>query len=328
MHRKVVLFRIDAADVSAIRFGVSPGHELCQAVRVLLTPAAHPLQWGWLRQVRDRVPRSAFDLLSTVIGLEGYFPDFLTTSPTWDMSPADEVDRLREVSPEVVRKDLAKMIDRSQGRRQAAVVALRDDPAGTRARLADAWAELWEAAIAPHWDQLHRLLRADIALRVRRVADSGLAAMVDSLHERVSWQPGGIAMTSRFHGEEIDCAGGGVVLVPSVLGPTCAVLTERPVHPTLFYPAAGVTETWTAERADALTALAKLMGEGRARTLLCLDVARSTSEVAAECELAVSTASHHLGALRGTALIDSRRAGHQVLHTRTPLGDALAGAAG
>ena len=321
-----MLFRIDAADVSAIRFGVSPGFELCWAVRVLLTPAAHPLQWGWLRLVRDRVPRPAFGLLSTVIGTQGYFPDFLTTSPTWDMSPDDEIDRIRVVPPPVVSKDLAKMVDRSRGRRRAVLIALRDDPLGTRARLADAWAELWAAVLAPHWDQLQRLLRADIAMRVRRTAASGLAATVDSLHDRVSWQNDAIAVTTLFHSEVLDCAGDGVVLVPTVLGPTCAVLTEKPVHPTLFYPAAGVTETWTADRDTALAALARLMGDGRARTLLCLDAPRSTTEVAAECDLAVSTASHHLSALRAATLITSRRTGHQVLHNRTPIGDTLAGA--
>jgi hypothetical protein len=134
------------------------------------------------------------------------------------------------IPPDVIRKDLAKVIDRSTGRRQAAVVALRDDPASTRARLADAWTALWEAVMAPHWDQLQRLLRADIALRVRRIADSGLATMVDTLHERISWQTDAIAVAHRFHSEVVDCAGSGVVLVPSVLCPTVSVLTEKPVH--------------------------------------------------------------------------------------------------
>ena len=325
MDRNQVVFRIDAADVSAIRFGVSPGYELCWAVRVLLNPAAHPLQWGWLRQVRDRVPRAAFGLLSTVIGPKGYFPDFLTTSPTWDVTPTDEIDRIRVAPPDVIRKDLAKMVDRSRGRRQVVLSALRDDPTSTRGRLADAWEQLWDTVVAPYWDQLQRLLRADIAFRVRRTAASGLAATIDSLHDRVSWHDDAIVVAMLYYSEVLDCAGDGVVLVPSVLGPTCSVLTEKPVHPTLFYPAVGITETWIAHRDTALAALTRLMGDGRARTLLCLDAARSTTEVAKECDLAISTASHHLGVLRAAALITSRRTGHQVLHSRTPLGDTLAG---
>ena len=90
MDRKFVDFRLAPDDISAIRFGVSPGHELCHAVRVLQRPAEHPLQWGWLRSVRDRVPRESFELLALIIGAEGYFPDFFTATPSWDMTPDDE----------------------------------------------------------------------------------------------------------------------------------------------------------------------------------------------------------------------------------------------
>ena len=43
--------------------------------------------------------------------------------------------------------------------------------------------------------------------------------------------------------------------------------------------------------------------------------------------LAVSTASHHLTVLRNSGLIASVRDGARMLHTRTPLGEALVGAA-
>ena len=55
-------FRLAPDDISAIRFGISPGHELSHAIRVLQRPDDQPLQWGWLRGVRDRVPREAFEL--------------------------------------------------------------------------------------------------------------------------------------------------------------------------------------------------------------------------------------------------------------------------
>ena len=75
--------------------GIAPGHELAHAVRILLRPEQHPLQWGWLRSVREKLPREPFALLTRVIGADGYMPDFLTTAPRWDLTPADELAALR-----------------------------------------------------------------------------------------------------------------------------------------------------------------------------------------------------------------------------------------
>ncbi|GAB2600322.1 ArsR/SmtB family transcription factor [Pseudactinotalea suaedae] len=77
---------------------------------------------------------------------------------------------------------------------------------------------------------------------------------------------------------------------------------------------------------DALEALTALLGQARARLVLELQQPLSTSECAELTDLAVSTASHHLAVLREAGLVDSRRSGVRVLHARTPLGEALAGA--
>jgi hypothetical protein len=71
------------------------------------------------------------------------------------------------------------------------------------------------------------------------------------------------------------------------------VLTEKPAQPTLFYPAQGITESWTRGHADTHRAIAELMGESRARVLGALDVPRTTTETAENCGLAISTTSRH-----------------------------------
>jgi len=327
MGRNLVRFRIGATDISSIRFGISPGHELCHAVRVLQNPPDHPLQWGWLRSVRSALPRGPFGVLRTVIGPEGYFPDFLTSTPSWDMTPADEVERLRRVPAASVRADLTKVLARSDGPRYQVVADMFAHPERTRSQVADAWEAVWESLLAPHWAQVRRLITADIDLRVRRVAVNGVAAMVGSLHGSVAWHRDAIEVEMRKHSEEVDCEGSGVVLVPSVMStPRCSVLTEPPAQPTLFYPVHGLSASWTQERSTVEEALVELLGSGRARTLLSLDGPRSTSEVAEACSTAVSTASHHLTILRNAQLVHSRRDGTRMLHARTPLGDALLGA--
>jgi hypothetical protein len=326
VDRKFVDFRLAPGDVSAIRFGVSPGHELVHAVRVLQRPADQPLQWAWLRSVRDGVPRDAFELFAVIVRERGYFPDFLTTTPTWDLDPADEATRLREVPDALMRVDLGKVADRSTGARRDAVLRMLDDLPRARGMIADAWLELWSALLEPVWPQLERILRADIAVRARRIATDGLAGMVDGLHRSVGWHEGALRVELELHSEVLDCRGSGIVLVPSVLGGNgCAVLTEPPAQPTLFYPAQGVTERWAADATALADALAALLGPARAGILLAAHGARTTSQVAADAGLAISTASHHLTVLRDAGLIASHREGARMLHLRTPLGEALVG---
>ncbi|MBW1639065.1 winged helix-turn-helix transcriptional regulator [Microbacterium resistens] len=320
-------FHLGPGDLQAVRFGISPGHELAHAVRILVRPEDHPLQWGWLRQVRDRLPPEPFAVLVHVIGADGYMPDFLTAAARWDMTPADELAALREAPLAGMRVDLGKMVIRSSGRRQDALRRMQERPERARAVIADAWEQVWEAALAPVWPQLERLLRADIAVRSRVVASAGLAAMASDIHPAVSWGDDAVRVRLRRHSEEVDCRGSGLVLVPSVMSSWgCMVLTEPPAQPTLFYPARGVTAGWARDAADLAGALGALVGPVRARILLSGHVARTTSQVAAETGIAVSTASHHLTVLRDAGLVESRRDGARMLHLRTPLGEALVGA--
>ena len=324
-HR--VEFQLSPGDIQAVRFGISPGHELAHAVRVLLRPAQHPLQWGWLRSVRERLPRDSFALLAAVIGDDGYMPDFLTAAPRWDMTPDAEVDALRTAALEPMRVDFGKMVLRSQGARQRALQDMQAHPIRARRMIADAWSDVWDAALAPVWPQLERILRADIATRSRTIAASGISAMAGELHERVSWGDGGVRVRLRKHSEQVDCRGSGLVLVPSVMSSWgCMVLTEPPAQPTLFYPARGVTAGWARDSAETDAALGALLGPARADILLAAGSARTTSQVARDAGIAVSTASHHLGILRDAGLIASERHGNRMLHLRTPLGEAMVGA--
>lgn len=230
MDRKIVEFRLGTSDISAVRFGISPGYELVNAVRTLLRPQASPLQWGWLRTVQQRARTESFRLLAVVCGAEGYMPDFLTSTPSGDMTPEEELARLREVPDERLRLDLQKRVVRSTGAQQQELRDLLAHPRQARAAIADAWWQTWEELLAPVWPQLLRLLRADIAVRARRSSDAGLAHMAAGLHSTVTWGDEVVRVQMRRHEEVVDCGGTGLVLVPSVMMPTrgCAVLTEHP----------------------------------------------------------------------------------------------------
>lgn len=324
-HR--VEFHLSPGDIQSVRFGISPGHELAHAVRVLLRPEQHPLQWGWLQAVRDRLPRESFQLLAAVIGDDGYMPDFLTAAPGWDMTPEAELAALRITPLDPMRVDFGKMVIRSSGSRRRALREMQEQPARAREMVADAWSEVWNAALAPVWPQLERLLRSDIAVRSRVIATSGIREMAGGLHPTVSWGDGAVRVSLRRHSELVDCHGSGLVLVPSVMSSWgCMVLTEPPAQPTLFYPARGVTAGWSRDASEIATSLGALLGPARATILLEAGVARTTSQVAQDAGIAVSTASHHLTVLRDAGLVSSERDGARMLHLRTPLGEAMVGA--
>lgn len=326
VDRNVVTFHLGAGDLGLLRFGVSPGHELAHAVRTLQSAGSRPLQWGWLRTVKEGVPAQAFQLMKLLVAPSGYFPDFLTGPITGDTTPEEEIAHMRSTRPETVQIHLGKVLRLATGDRHTRVTAMIREPTRSLARICDAWEELWETLMAPHWDQLRRVLTADIAHRSRSIAEAGTTAMITSLHERVSWQQNSVRVRMHSWSEFVPCEGSGLLLVPSVFAsPWCSVLTEKPVQPTLFYPVHALSNSWHRRDRTAERALSALMGEGRARVLLCLTGPRSTSEVAEGCSLAVSTASHHLTALRDSGLITSRRDGARVLHTRTLLGDSLTG---
>ena len=325
VDRKVVEFRLGSTDISAIRFGISPGYELVHAVRVVLRPQLAPLHWGWFRTLRDEPAGEGFRLLAVISGVDGYMPDFLTADPSGDMTPEEELERLRQVPDERLESDLRKMVLRSSGARQREIRELVADPGLARKKIVAAWQEVWDALLAPVWPQMLRLLRADIAVRARRIGDAGLAEMATTLHSTVTWHDDAVRVELPHYGAEVDCGGTGLMLVPSVMATRrCAVLDEPPTHPTIFYPAHGISETWHRPAAEVSEALTALLGAARARLVMELQQPLSTSECARLTGLAVSTASHHLTVLRNAGLVDSRRAGVRVLHTRTPLGEALA----
>ncbi|MEU4620660.1 DUF5937 family protein [Actinoplanes sp. NPDC023801] len=326
MDRKVVEFRLGTTDISAIRFGISPGYELVHAVRAVLRPQVVPLHWGWFRSLRDEAGSEGFRLMAVIAGVDGYMPDFLTTDPSGDMTPEEELERLRRVPDDRLRSDLEKMVLRSSGARQQEIRELIADPTRARTAIVAAWQQVWDALLAPVWPQMLRLLRADIAVRARRSSDAGLAEMVATLHSTVTWHNDVVRVQLPHYEASVDCGGTGLLLAPSVMATRrCAVLDEPPTHPTIFYPAHGISETWHRPTSDVLEALSALLGSARARLVLELQQPLSTSECARLTGLAASTASHHLTVLRNAGLVDSRRAGGRVLHTRTPLSEALAG---
>jgi DNA-binding transcriptional ArsR family regulator len=119
--------------------------------------------------------------------------------------------------------------------------------------------------------------------------------------------------------------GAGLLLMPSAFGwPSVAAVIDPPSRPALAYPARGIAELWQPARTPQSDALARLLGRTRAALLESLAEPASTHTLARRHELAASTVSEHLSALRDARLVSGRRQRHAVMYQQTPLGAALA----
>lgn len=164
---------------------------------------------------------------------------------------------------------------------------------------------------------------ADVAFHSLRLAEVGLGGLLPELDRRCGWRAGTLTVASKGEHER-HLGGQGLVLMPSVFSwPDVVSGFDPPWQPTLVYPARGIGGLWSDPADRSPEALVRLLGRGRAAVLTALDDPTSTSALAHRLGLAPSSVSGHLGVLRDSGLLVSRRYGHQVLYERTPLGMAL-----
>ena len=176
--------------------------------------------------------------------------------------------------------------------------------------------------MAPFWVRIRTLLARDIEERSRQLAERGLRIMLDELHPRIRWTKRGLSIADR-HRETVNVGERGLVLMPTAyMWPHVSAVADEPWQPTIIYPARGVAELWQPSVAPS-DALARLLGQTRARVLASLDHPTSTTGLAALIELSPAGTSRHLLALRDAGLITATRHGHEVRYCRTELGAAL-----
>jgi hypothetical protein len=180
--------------------------------------------------------------------------------------------------------------------------------------------------IEPYWPRIRRLLEADIAYRAGILADQGIAAVFAGLHREVSWTGGELVLyPRRAQPVPVTLGGAGLVLSPSAFGwPRIWAATRPTAAGIVRYPARGLAALWES-REPAPAALAALLGGTRAALLGLLAEPATTAELAGRLGVTAGAVSQHLGVLRATGLVATRRHARAVLHLRTGRADALLG---
>ncbi|MCM2578131.1 ArsR/SmtB family transcription factor [Streptomyces meridianus] len=317
----------DEEGSGACRFAVSALWETLEAVRTLDRPHRHGHHLPWLRRIRHAAAGLDLSVLWLLMPRAGRAPGFLRPAPDGPYPPIEEeLERVRATDPQTAHDDLAATLactpggaDTPQGR------ALLNDPARTVRDVADLTGLAWRAVLEPHWPRLRDLLEADAAFHARRLADGGPSRLFDGLHPAVTWSGGELTVESPQE-RSLPADGRGLLLVPSVFArPDVVCGFDGPGPPSLLYPARGTAALWTHPHGEGVPeSLARLLGKGRAAVLTALAEPSTTTALAQRLQLAPSSVSAHLSALRDSGLLTSQRCGHQVLYERTPLGIALA----
>jgi DNA-binding transcriptional ArsR family regulator len=204
--------------------------------------------------------------------------------------------------------------------------------AGGRPELAEATQVAYQELIQPFWPRIRASLHAEHAARRRTLAAEGPGALLASLQgPLIRWRPPVLEIL-RPGRVEMDLAGRGIALVPSVFVGRAPSLHENPNDedemPRLILPAegAGRARLWAVSRGLAGSrgsALAALVGRNRAAVLQSIADGCTTTELAHRVGISLAAASQHASVLRGAGLIATRRQGSAVLHVLTPLGAEL-----
>jgi DNA-binding transcriptional ArsR family regulator len=320
------VFAFGRDDLARTRFTISPLWEIMSALRVLLEPRRHPYHLPWLDAVRPDLDRLDLAPLLLLSPHNGWTPDFLSPVPDGpDATITSQLARVRDTPPEQVAHEVRRSLtERSGAPLPEAAWRLLDDPAATRALLADLLEQCWQLLIAPHWPRLRDFLDTDLAFRTQTLADYGLERVLSDLHPQARWT-GRAMVIDQAPAARCQLRGSGLVLMPSVfVWPSLIAVVDPPAPPALVYPARGIAELWQPARTPHSDALARLLGRTRAALLESLAEPTSTHTLASRHGLAPSTVSEHLAALHHARLVIRRRHRHAVLYQRTPLGTELA----
>ncbi len=317
-------------DLLRCRFAVSPLWETQEAVRTLKRPERHAYHPQWLREIRAASREIDLSALWLLMPRRGHAPDFLGPPPIGPAARFDEeIAGVRATGPEAAAEDMARALACTPGAAASPKGrALLADPAGAVRELADVMETAWHTLVEPVWPRLRALLEADVAHHSRRLAEVGLGGLLPELDRRLSWDAG--TLTVEWRDEHVrDLSGQGLVLIPSVFSwPDVVSGFDPPWQPTVAYPVRGIAGLWAEPASRTPASLVRLLGRGRAAVLTALATPDTTSGLAERLGLAPSSVSAHLAALRDAGLLVSRRYGHRVIYTCTPLGTALSAGGG
>jgi DNA-binding transcriptional ArsR family regulator len=304
------------ADLTRIRFAdrLHPAGTVLLASQALRQPSVAAALPALARRVA--VAQPALRPLHHLMPPQGFVPDFLTPFEGL-ASIEDGLAAIRATPAKRVRAEVstayARITASATRRRFAEADPLMLDTLVTAMR------SYFDQVLAPDWAALNRGHRQLVGEAASRYALSGADGVLTGLHPAIRWQAPVLEVDTWQDGA-VRLGGHGLILVPSPFaGPRPRVLVTPDRAGLVVYPVeppAGLDGRRTA--ADPLAGLF-----GRTRSAVLVQATRpgrhTTSSIARQVGISVSSSSEHLSALRAAGLVSSRRDGGAIVHRATAL---------
>jgi DNA-binding transcriptional ArsR family regulator len=329
----VIELEFTSDDYRRIRFAFSPIAETVTSLRALSLARRHGLHSPWLTTVDQRLDGVDMRLLTALVRPNGYVPDFLTPPPPGrTASMESSLVQVAGTPIEVVVGELEHLAQHrvaqhgpGRARRAALILELLAAPEEAVTRIVTEMRRYWRAVVEPYWPRVHALLQADLAYRLEELATGGVAQLFRTLHPSVAMR-GDLLTIVKYYQGRAQLRRRGLLLVPCAFAwPDVLVSTADPLS-SLTYSPRGLGRLWEQAPDESESPLAAVVGRTRATILALLELPMSTTQLAAQVELAAPTLNAHLKSLQTAGILSSRRDGRVVLYQRTPLGDHLVAA--
>jgi DNA-binding transcriptional ArsR family regulator len=311
---------LTSGDLTRIRFAdrLHPAGTVLLAGQALRQPSVAASLPTLARRVATCTP--ALRPLHHLTPAQGLVPDFMTP---WEglASIEDGLAAIRSTPADRVRAEVSAAyahIRVSAARRRFAAA----DPL-VLDTLVTAMRAYFHQVLAPDWTALNRTHRQFVSEAASHYARSGADGVLAGLHRAIRWRAPVLEVDAWQNGE-VRLGGHGLVLLPSPFaGPRPRVLVAPDRPALVVYPveAATVPES----RRTTSDPLAGLFGRTRSAVLLhaTWPGRHTTSTIARQVGISVSSSSEHLSALRAAGLVSSRRDGGAIVHCATALGRDL-----
>ena len=276
----MVTIELSSEDLTELRFAFSPMWELVMSVRVLRNPSRHTLFLPWVREARAALGGRDLTYLNAVVQAEGYFPDYLTPTPTTPLPRfEEELARLSTTPPDEVQRDASHIFGRWDAEHNEVRRCYLEQPEKALERLVGDLKTYWDVTLAHHWPRLHKRLEGDVLRRSQQLALAGSHALFSTLHPQLSVE-GNILKINRKHDKQVRPGGMGLLLVPIFLSwPDLYYLAEPQQRPLIGYSPAG-TALWQADSQGADKSLELALGSRRASVLRALQNPATPSTLA------------------------------------------------
>lgn len=314
--------KLGVDDLVSLRFSCSPLQETVVSLWTWHFPAHYLIHEPLAKGTKRLLSPLDWPLLHTLVGPDGFLPDFLTPTPASPMPDIrEELALVRSTAPQTVVDDI---VAAANGREvPARLHGVHEDPGGLLEEIVEALWCYWNLALAPHWPRMSAIMEADVLYRAKQLADGGVEGLFKDFDPAIQWGGGSVFVDAPGVDMDVSGDGRGLVLTPSLFCNRAVTTVDFSLAPRILYPARGRGTLWCTQPVDPSEALSALLGRTRARLLTVLGDPTSTTELAKRLGLSPGAVSQHLGILRRSGLIRGSRMGHSVLYSRSPLGDSV-----